>query len=119
MEARPDGHLDKHLSHTASLVSIDVLCDESALGCSSYKAASKEVLFLFPDMSDLIKYTWPHFASVGAHSQHALHVKEPKGAARWVREKEETSRAFVKHTAPGCRGGGGSPILQKMKIMVL
>lgn len=33
-----------------------------------------------------------------------LHEKEPKGAARWVREKEETSRAFVKHTASGCQG---------------
>lgn len=56
MEARPDGRLDKHLSHAASLVSLNVPCDESALGCSCYKAASKEVLFLFPDMWDLIKY---------------------------------------------------------------
>lgn len=56
MDARPDGHLDKHLSHAASLLSINMLCDESALRCSCYKAASKEVLFLFPDMSDLIKY---------------------------------------------------------------
>lgn len=56
MEAWPDGHLDKHLSHAASSLSINVLCDESDLGCSCYKAASKEVLFLFPDMSDLIKY---------------------------------------------------------------
>lgn len=56
MEARPDGHLDKYLSHAASLVSINVLCDESALGCSCYQAASKELLLLLPDTSDLIKY---------------------------------------------------------------
>lgn len=109
----PDGSLtwwipyrDKHLSRSASLVSINVLCDEPTLRCSCYKAASKELLFLFPDMSDLIKYMWPHFASVAAHSERALHEKEPKGEARWVREKEETSRAFVKHTAPGCHGEG-------------
>lgn len=84
----PDGsstwHLDKHLSHAASLVSI-MLCDESDMGCSCYKAASKEVLFLFPDMSDLIKYMWHHFASVGAHrfarqrAQRCSQVGEGKG----------------------------------------
>lgn len=119
----PDGSLtwwilyqDKHLSHTASLVSINVLCDEAALGCSCYKAASKEVLFLFPDMSDLIKYMWPHFSLVGAHSEHTLHEKEPEGAARWVREKEETSRAFVKNTAGVPRGGGGHPSCKKWRL---
>lgn len=41
----------------------------------------------------------PALLQQGGHTERALHDKEPKGEARWVREKEKTSRAFVKHTA--------------------
>lgn len=58
----------------------------------------------------------PALLQQGGHTERALHDKEPKGEARWVREKEKTSRAFVKHTAAG---GGVTSILQKMKVMVL
>lgn len=108
MEARPDGQLDKHLSHVASLVSIDVLCDESALGCSSYKAASKEVLFLFLFLFCLIlsntrgptSLQWELTAST-------LYMwKSPKvQPGGWEKRKRQAEHLLS--TQPRGAGGGG------------